>query len=59
MDAHNSNWRSSGLLYYYSFLNLAKALTVTSRFLRRNYLSTNSVFHGLSAQPQNINRIID
>ena len=28
LDAHKSDWRSGGLLYYYSFLNLAKAYLI-------------------------------
>lgn len=59
LDSVKSNWKSSGLLYYYSFLNLAKAFIVTKRGLSANKLKSTSVFHGLSAKSQNVNSIID
>ena len=33
VDATKSNWKSAGLLYYYSFLNLAKAFLAEKRIL--------------------------
>lgn len=59
LDARSSNWKSSGLLYYYSFLNLAKTYLVINRAVSGNNLKSTSVYHGLSANPQNPNSIID
>jgi hypothetical protein len=53
LDAANSNWRSAGLLYYYSFLNLAKAYLVTNRAISGRTLKSSSIYHGLTAAPQN------
>ncbi|KAB5490791.1 MULTISPECIES: YaaC family protein [Flagellimonas] len=58
-DAVKSNWKSSGLIYYYSFLNLAKALIVSKRYLSGTYLASTNVYHGLSAQTQSINNLLD
>ena len=33
IDAYKSNWRSAGLLYYYSFLNLAKAFLTIKKVI--------------------------
>lgn len=38
MDACNSDWRTGGLLYYYSFLNLAKAYLAAKRVVAASYL---------------------
>lgn len=58
-DAHRSDWRSSGLLYYYSFLNYAKALLVAKRCFTYKLLSTTSIYHGLKADPQSIDSLTD
>ena len=52
IDATNSDWKSAGLLYYYSFLNLAKALLVSKRQFSYRALSENPIFHGLQADLQ-------
>jgi hypothetical protein len=59
LDASKSNWRSSGLLYYYSFLNLAKAHLVTNRAISGQKLKSTSIYHGLTATPQNPTNIIN
>lgn len=58
-DARASNWKSAGLLYYYSFLNLAKAIIVSKRGLSGAYMKSTSIYHGLSSEPQNISEIVD
>ncbi|MGA7194681.1 MAG: YaaC family protein, partial [Anaerolineales bacterium] len=40
LDASHSNWRSAGLLYYYSFLNLAKALLAGKKRFSYRSLTT-------------------
>jgi hypothetical protein len=52
LDAASSHWRSAGLLYYYSFLNLAKAFLVANRVSTYKKLDSTSVYHGLSAELQ-------
>ena len=59
LDSCSSHWKSSGLLYYYSFLNLAKAFIVTKRAVSASYLKSTSIYHGLQSNPQNINRLPD
>lgn len=59
LDAANSNWRSAGLLYYYSFLNLAKAHLVTNRAVSGRTLKSTSIYHGLTASPQSPTNIIN
>lgn len=59
LDAYNSEWRASGLLYYYSFLNLAKAFIVAKKGLSAKKLQSASIYHGLSANPQAPTQIID
>lgn len=59
LNAFNSEWRASGLLYYYSFLNLAKAFTVAKKGLAAKKLKSSSIYHGLSADPQAPSSIID
>ncbi|MBK6938475.1 MAG: hypothetical protein IPH18_17705, partial [Chitinophagaceae bacterium] len=44
--------RSAGFLYYYSFLNLAKAHLVTNRAVSGRTLKSTSICHGLTASPQ-------
>ncbi len=53
------DWKSAGLLYYYSFLNLAKAYIVTKRSVSGITLKSTSIYHGLSAIAQSPSRIID
>lgn len=59
LDASKSDWRSAGLLYYYSFLNLAKALLVARRQFSYKTLNTTSVYHGLHADLQTISFLVD
>lgn len=59
MDAQRSDWRSAGLLYYYSFLNLAKVILVNAQRLSREDLTRSSAQHGLSTEPQEIDSIAD
>jgi hypothetical protein len=58
-DASKSDWRSGGLLYYYSFLNLAKALLVAKRKFTYKSLNITQIHHGLSSDLQQINNICD
>lgn len=58
-DARTSNWKSAGLLYYYSFLNLAKAFLIIKRGISGSTLKSTSIYHGLQANPQNPKNIID
>lgn len=58
-DAIESDWRSAGLLYYYSFLNLGKAYLVKSRAITSNELTGTKLSHGLSADPQGLDDISD
>ena len=58
-DAMTSDWRSAGLLYYYSFLNLAKALLLFRHKFNVQTLHDTALHHGLSAGPQSPNEIID
>lgn len=57
LDASRSNWRSGGLLYYYSFLNLAKAFLVGKRVVTYKALNETSIYHGLAADLQPISNI--
>jgi len=59
IDAYKADWRSSGLLYYYSFLNLAKAYLAAKRSTSAKDLKSVSSYHGLSAEPQSPRRLID
>jgi len=59
LDACNASWKSAGLLYYYSFLNLAKAHLVTNRVISGRKLKSTSIYHGLTAQPQAPSSIIN
>jgi hypothetical protein len=59
LDAWNSDWRSAGLLYYYSFLNLAKAYLVAKRTFTYKFLDSTSVYHGLSADLQSPTSLSD
>jgi hypothetical protein len=47
IDAEKSNWRSAGLLYYYSFLNLAKAVIVKNSIESCDFLENRQIFHGI------------
>lgn len=59
LDSIHSNWRSAGLLYYYSFLNLAKALLVAKRRFSYKSLDTSLIHHGLSAGLQDVSCLKD
>ena len=59
LDACGSDWRTAGLLYYYSFLNLSKAYLAAKRVVTASMMKSTSVYHGLSAEPQSPPRIID
>jgi len=59
LDAAKSDWRSGGLLYYYSFLNLAKAFLVYKGILTHSSLVSTSLYHGLSSNPQSPARLTD
>ncbi len=59
LDASRSDWRSAGLLYYYSFLNLAKALLVNKKKFTYKSLNTISIYHGLRAELQNVSNLPD
>lgn len=58
-DAMKSDWRSGGLLYYYSFLNFAKAYLAAKKIVTCKFLKTTSVYHGLSSIPQDITKLTD
>ncbi|MBA3074163.1 MAG: hypothetical protein FP831_11240, partial [Anaerolineae bacterium] len=53
-DAKSVNWRSSGLLYYYSFLNLAKAYLGGKKMVTSTELTTTKILHGITADPLQI-----
>ncbi len=59
LDATKIHWRSSGLLYYYSFLNLAKSLLVAKKVFSFKKLDIKSVYHGIHSDLQDISSIID
>ena len=58
-DAWRSDWRSAGLLYYYSFLNLAKAFLAIKRTFTTAELASTSLYHGLISDPQVVKEIPD
>lgn len=58
-DALKSEHRSAGLLYYYSFLNLAKATLAVKGIATPIELIQTSVYHGLKADPQNPADLVD
>jgi hypothetical protein len=58
-SAVKSPWQTSGLLYYYSFLNLAKALLVSHNKISITEMQSISIHHGLSLNNQNPKRIDD
>jgi hypothetical protein len=57
LDARKSNWRSGGLLYYYSYLNLAKAVLFSKGIYGESIVRSASLLHGLSTKPQSTNEI--
>jgi len=59
LDAFKSNWRSAGLLYYYSFLNIAKSYIVINRAVTGKLLKSASIYYGLTTNPQKMTRIAD
>jgi len=59
-DAVKSNWRSSGLLYYYSFLNYAKAYLGMKRVVTGKELTTTKILHGIKADPlESVSNLMD
>jgi hypothetical protein len=58
LDAAKSDWRSAGLLYYYSFLNLAKAYLIVKDQVDFTTLTTTKGYHGLQADPQDVTSIL-
>lgn len=59
INARKIDFSSAGLLYYYSFLNLAKAYLIISRKYRSSFLKSTAVYHGLSSDPQSIKNLCD
>ena len=59
LDAWSANWRSAGLLYYYSFLNLAKAMLLNRKIFSLEQMQNNKLHHGLGASPSEPNSFID
>jgi len=59
IDACNSDWRTAGLLYYYSFLNLTKAFLASKKAIPARTLKSESIYHGLTANPQSPKKITD
>lgn len=59
LDAWKSNWKSAGLLYYYSFLNLSKAFISSKGQVDLSQLESTSLYHGISADAQNVENILD
>ena len=59
LDANRSQWRSAGLLYYYSFLNLAKAFLVAKKGITVKKVKSSNVYHGLSAIAQAPSQLTD
>jgi len=51
-DAANSHWRTAGLLYYYSFMNLAKGYLILKSKQTHQNLTSKKVYHGLSVKTQ-------
>lgn len=58
-DAWSLNWRSGGLLFYYSFLNLAKALLINKGVFNGTTIKGTHVDHGLSCRKQQVNNFLD
>jgi hypothetical protein len=59
LDAAKSDWRSSGLLCCYSFLNLAKVLLIKKGIVTSQTMMTTAAYHGLAADLQAPPSIID
>ncbi len=59
LDARKANWRTGGLLYYYSFLNLSKAFLVLKKVFSFKKIVTASILHGLRAPVQSAVTIPD
>ncbi len=57
--ATDVDWRSAGLLYYYSFLNFAKAYLAASGRFTIQALETTSLYHGLKAEAQAVPTFLD
>lgn len=59
LDAWKSNYTSSPLLYYYSFLNLVKGYLIFSGEYSKSQLEEDKSYHGLKTTPQKLKSIID
>ncbi len=59
LTAVGSEWRSAGVVYYYSFLNLAKALLGIKGVLTLDHLRNTPLNHGLSAVSQSSPDLMD
>ena len=59
LTAADAEWRSGALVYYYSLLNLAKALLGIKGQLTLQNLKQNPIQHGLSMKPQPSSDILD
>jgi len=59
LDGFKSDWRSAGLLYYYCFLNLSKALLAAKNTISATKLKSSNIYHGLSAKLQIPKQITD
>lgn len=58
VDARNIHWRSAGLLYYYSFLNLSKAFILKDGKLTEEEIVKNGIFHGLSTSSKSFTELL-
>jgi len=59
LDAIKSNWRSSGLLYYYSFLNLARAHLISKKKVKSKATLLTPIYHGLRKSTNFFPNIMD
>ncbi len=60
LDATHNHWRSAGLLYYYSFLNLAKSYLVKKKSFSFRSLNAELIYHGLvDLKTQNLSDIME
>lgn len=57
--AIEAEWRAASLVYYYSFLNLAKALLGIRGALTHDDLRKRALHHGLSTEPQSAPDLLD
>ncbi len=59
LDAVKCGWRSAGLLYYYSYLNLARAYLASHRKISTKSRTSMSIYHGLKKGKSNSLSILD